>query len=142
MKGEYLVPMGGMVISNAMVISGIVLERIESDISKQIGLIETALSLGASVNQACKNILREAFRAGLSPSVNRVAILGIVSIPGLMSGMIIGGTDPLVAAFYQIIICLMILTSGAITEIIAGYYILRKLFTKQCQLRYDLFEAE
>ncbi|MFW9997144.1 MAG: ABC transporter permease [Candidatus Odinarchaeota archaeon] len=139
--GEFVIPMGGMVISNAMVISGIVLERIFSDISKQKGQIEAALSLGASVNQACQPILREAFRAGVLPSTNRVAILGIVSIPGLMSGMIIGGMEPIIAAIYQIIIFLMILAAGVIAELIAGYYFVKQLFTKQYQLKYEYFEV-
>ncbi|MHA2294398.1 MAG: ABC transporter permease [Candidatus Hodarchaeales archaeon] len=139
LKGEFVIPMGGMVISNSMVISGIVLERIFSDISKQKGQIEAALSLGASVNQACKPILRDAFRAGVLPTTNRVAILGIVSIPGLMSGMIIGGMNPTLAAIYQIIIFLMILAAGMMAELIAGYYFIKQLFTKQIQLKYEYF---
>lgn len=138
-EGEYLIPMGGMVISNTMVITNIALERIYSDVKKSRGTIEAALSLGDSPRNAVFPIIKSGYRAGLLPSTSRVAILGIVTIPGLMSGMIIGGIHPLVAAIYQIIIFLMILSAGFISEIIASFYFMKELFTKEDQLKNYIF---
>jgi putative ABC transport system permease protein len=136
-EGAYIIPMGGMVISNVMVISLIVLERLLSDIQKSKGQIEAALALGDSPQNAIKGILKDSYRAGLLPSTNRVAVLGIVTIPGLMSGMIIGGANPIVAAVYQVIAFLMILSAGFIGSIIASYLCLNQLFTEEDQLKFE-----
>jgi len=126
--------MGGMVISNVMVITLIVLERLISDVQKSKGKIEAALALGDTPQNAIKGILKDSYRAGLLPSTNRVAVLGIVTIPGLMSGMIIGGANPIVAAVYQFVAFLMILSAGFIGAIIASYLCLNHLFTEEDQL--------
>ncbi|MHA1974895.1 MAG: ABC transporter permease [Candidatus Hodarchaeales archaeon] len=137
-KGEYIIPMGGMVIANAMVMTTIVLERMISDVQKNRGLIEAALSLGDSSWNSVKNITRDSYRAAFMPTTNRVAVLGIVTIPGLMSGMIIGGTNPLIAAVYQIIIFLMILSAGFIGSIVLAYFFVRELFNDDDQLQLSL----
>lgn len=133
--GSFIIPMGGMVIANVMVMTTIVLERIIADFKKSKGSIEAALSLGDTPWNSVKSILKESFRAGLLPTTNRVAVLGIVTIPGLMSGMIIGGINPIIAAVYQIIIFLMILAAGFIGEILIGFLFIKELFTPEDQLQ-------
>ncbi|WP_455143571.1 ABC transporter permease [Candidatus Hodarchaeum mangrovi] len=140
LKGEYIIPMGGMVIANVMVMTGIVLERLISDVKKSQGNIEAALSLGDSPWNSIKSITKESYRAAMIPTTNRVAVLGIVTIPGLMSGMIIGGANPLIAAAYQIVIFLMILTSGFIGSIILVFFFIKELFTKEEQLNLSLLQ--
>lgn len=132
-QGEFIIPMGSMVISNTMVITSIVLERTKSDILKAKGSVEAALALGDSSTNAVRTILRDSYKAGLMPSTSRVAILGIVSIPGLMSGMIIGGVPPIEAAVYQIVIFLMILSSSFPASIITNALFTRQFFTKEHQ---------
>jgi putative ABC transport system permease protein len=137
--GEFLIPMGGMVISNAMVWTTIASERLTSDFIKNKGLIEAALSLGANPRVAIQDLLQKAFQSAFNPSINRVAILGIVSIPGLLAGMIIGGENPIVAAVYQVIIFLMIQSAGLIAVVIVTYLLIREFFTPFDQINYDLF---
>ena len=137
-RGEYVIPLGSMVIANTMVITMIVIERLFADIKKSKGLIEAALSLGETSGNAMRNILKESYRAGLMPSINRLAVLGIVTIPGLMSGMIIGGINPVIAAIYQVIIFLMILSSAFIASIIASKLFINNLFTNLDQLNINL----
>lgn len=139
-KGEFIIPMGSMTISNAMVITGIAMERIFSDIKKSRGTIEAALALGDTPRNAVSKILQESMRAGLVPSTNRMAILGVVSIPGLMAGMIIGGANPVEAAAYQIIIFLMILSSGFIGEVVVSYMFVREFFNADDALNTLLFD--
>lgn len=133
LTGEYVIPIGSMVISFAMRVSGIAIERVKSDIIKSKGNIEAALALGDSPYRAIQNILRESYRAGLTPTINRVASLGIVTIPGLMAGMIIGGVPPVEAAIYQIVIFLMLLSASFITSIITNILFTRQFFTKKQQ---------
>lgn len=132
--GEYIIPMGGMVIGNSMTMSSLVIDRMWSNAQKQRALIETALTLGANPIQANELTIREAIRAGLLPNLNRYASLGIVSIPGLMSGMIIGGEHPIVAAFYQVIIFIMIFLSATIAGFIVSRMFLKRMFNKRYQL--------
>jgi len=133
LTGEYVIPIGSMVISFAMRVSGIAVERVKSDIIKSKGSIEAALALGDSPYRAIQNILRESYRAGLTPTINRVASLGIVTIPGLMAGMIIGGIPPVEAAIYQIVIFLMLLSASFITSIITNILFTRQFFTEKQQ---------
>ncbi|NHJ31218.1 MAG: ABC transporter permease [Asgard group archaeon] len=133
LTGEYVIPIGSMVISFAMRVSGIAVERVKSDIIKSKGSIEAALALGDTPHNAKQHILCESYRAGLTPTINRVASLGIVTIPGLMAGMIIGGVHPVEAAIYQIVIFLMLLSSSFLTSIITNNLFTRQFFTKKQQ---------
>ncbi|MFW9916114.1 MAG: ABC transporter permease [Candidatus Thorarchaeota archaeon] len=137
-EGSYVIPLGAMVVSNAMVITNIVIERFTSSLQKSKGMIEAALSLGDSASNSVRIFRQEAFRAGLLPSTNRVAILGIVNIPGLMAGMIIGGANPIVAAVYQVIIFLMLMTAAFISMVIMVKLLLNDLFTDEDQLKATL----
>ncbi len=137
LTGEYVIPIGSMVIAFAMRVSGIAVERVRSDIIKSKGSIEAALALGDSPYRAIQHILRESYRAGLIPTINRVASLGIVTIPGLMAGMIIGGVHPVEAAIYQVVIFLMLLSSSFITSIITNVLFTRQFFTNKQQFDID-----
>ncbi len=137
LTGEYVIPIGSMVIAFAMRVSGIAVERVRSDIIKSKGSIEAALALGDSPYRAIQHILRESYRAGLIPTINRVASLGIVTIPGLMAGMIIGGVHPVEAAIYQVVIFLMLLSSSFITSIITNVLFTKQFFTKKQQFDID-----
>ncbi len=132
--GEYIIPMGGMVIGNAMGINSLVMERMWSNAQKQRSLLETALALGASPLQATNMTIRESIRSGLLPNLNRYASLGIVSIPGLMSGMIIGGTPVLAAALYQVIVFVMIFLACIMSGLIASRIFLKEMFNKRAQI--------
>jgi putative ABC transport system permease protein len=132
--GEFLIPMGGMVIGNIMGLSSLVIDRMWSTAQKQRGLFETALALGASPHQASELTIRESIESGMLPNLNRYASLGIVSIPGLMSGMIIGGMSPIAAAFYQVIIFIMIFLAVVIGSLITSRLFIRYMFNERYQL--------
>ena len=132
--GGVVIPMGGMVIGNIMGLSSLVIDRMWSTAQKQRGLLETALALGATPQQASDMTIRESIESGMLPNLNRYASLGIVSIPGLMSGMIIGGMSPVAAAFYQVIIFIMIFLAVVIGSLIASRLFIRYMFNERCQL--------
>jgi putative ABC transport system permease protein len=132
--GEFIIPMGGMVIGNAMGLSSLALERMWSNAQKQRELLETALALGASAYQALDITIKESMKAGLLPNLNRYAALGIVTIPGLMSGMIIGGMLPVVAALYQVIVFPMIFLGSIINALISSRIFLRQMFNDRLQI--------
>ena len=129
-QAEYFIPIGGMVTGNSMNISYLTLNRITGELKNREGQLEAALCLGASPNQALDHleVLPIALRTAITPSMNTLKTLGLVTIPGLMSGMIIGGINPVAAAFYQVFIFFLIILGGLISAVIASYLSLSHLF--------------
>jgi putative ABC transport system permease protein len=112
---RYLIPLAGMIIGNAMTGASLAAERLGEEIRSRRDEIETALSLGATARQACQSAIRRAFHAALIPSINAMAAMGIVFLPGMMTGQILSGTEPILAVKYQIAIMCAITGSVAIT---------------------------
>jgi putative ABC transport system permease protein len=112
-KPQYFIPLGGMIIGNSMNAIAIALERLLTDIRARQNEIEMKLCLGADYREASNDIVRNAMRAGMIPSINSMMAVGIVFIPGMMTGQILAGADPMIAIKYQIIVMVMIV--GATT---------------------------
>ena len=139
--GSFVIPVGSMVIFFAMRESGVALERLKSDLLKSKGEIEAALALGATPTRSIRLLLRDSFRASLVPTINRVAVLGIVTIPGLMSGMIIGGASPIEAAVYQIVVFMMLLAAAFFTSIVTNYLFTKQFFTNEDQINLEFYNT-
>lgn len=137
--GSFVIPIGSMVIFFAMRESGVALERLKSDLLKSKGEIEAALALGATPTRSIRVLLRDSFRASLVPTINRVAVLGIVTIPGLMSGMIIGGASPIEAAVMQIVVFMMLLAAAFFTSIVTNYLFTKQFFTNEDQINLEFY---
>ena len=134
---RYLIPLAGMIIGNSMNGASLAAERLTAEMRDRKEEIETALSLGASGRQASEPAVRNAFRAALMPTINTMAAMGIVSLPGMMTGQILSGTEPMVAVRYQIAIMCAITGSVAITAfliVLQGY---RHYFTKAQQFQVE-----
>ena len=131
---QYFIPLGGMIIGNSMNAITISLDRLFSDIRKQRDEVELALCLGATYQEATSTILRDTIRAGMIPSINALMTVGLVSIPGMMTGQILAGADPVIAIKYQIIVMLMLVASTAIGSIIVVNVMRRRCFTRAHQL--------
>ncbi len=117
-----------------MVICSLALNRLAGAISSNRDRIETSLCLGASSEEALEPYTRLSVAASLIPSIDTVRTLGIIIIPGTMTGMIIGGTDPLWAAEYQLIRYFMLISAGIITSILATHLAEKHLLTDAHQL--------
>lgn len=129
-----LIPVGSMVIANSMNVCALALERFRSEVESHVGLIETGLSLGAAPEDVVTPYVRVAVAASLIPRIDSMRSLGIVWIPGLMSGMILSGTDPVYAAIYQFVVIAMIFASSGLTAIVSGLLIRARIFTSAEQL--------
>jgi putative ABC transport system permease protein len=117
-----------------MVICSLTLERLIREIRLNRLQIETALSLGASSKEAIESYGRLSIQASLIPTIDSLKTLGIIFIPGAMAGLLIAGTNPLVAAEYQIIVYLMIVGGGIITSLLVFYFTRNKIFNDFEQL--------
>ena len=119
-KSMALVPLGSMIVANAMNTCAQVLERYASDLRLNAGRVEAALALGASSSQAALPYARNATSAALIPSLNSLRSLGIVWIPGFAAGMLLTGSDPVYTAIYQFMVIAMIYAASGITALLAA----------------------
>ena len=125
---RYLLPLAGMVIGNSMNAIAIALDRLFSDLRSRRDEVEMKLCLGADYQEASQEILKEAMRAGMIPSINALMAVGLVFIPGMMSGQILAGADPLVSIRYQIVVMLMLVASTAMGSLIVLLLVRRQCF--------------
>ena len=135
---RYLIPLGGMVIGNAMNTTSLTLARVRDDVTEQRLKVEAALALGATSRQAVSPILKTALRNAMIPLIDSTKTTGIIFLPGAMVGMIIAGADPLEAARLQIVVLYMLLGSVSIAAILVGLLSYRSFFTARHQLKVDL----
>lgn len=129
-----LVPVGSMIVANAMNTNGLALNRFRADVEAHVGHVEAALALGASPEQAAGPHAQDAVEASLIPRIDSLRSLGIVWIPGLMAGMVLSGTDPVYAAIYQFVIIAMIYAAAGLTSVISTLLIRGRAFSPAEQL--------
>ncbi len=131
----YFIPVGGMIIGNSMNAISLSINSWFEGLKKDKDRIELFLSLGADPKESTTLNFKESVKTGMIPSINALMSVGVVAIPGMMSGQILAGTDPLIAVKYQVIIMLILAGSTAVTTV-AALFIVRKLsFTGNHQLK-------
>lgn len=129
-----LVPVGSMLIANAMNTNGLALNRLRSDVLAHVGEIETALALGAESRVSVSPYVQASFEASLIPAIDSLRSLGIVWIPGLMAGMLLSGARPVYAAIYQFVVLAMIFAASGLTSLVSTLLIRSRIFTSAEQL--------
>ncbi len=129
-----LVPVGSMIIANAMNACAQAAERFKADVTANVGQVETALALGAAPDATVAPYVQSAVYASLLPRFDMLKSLGLVWIPGVMAGMMVSGTNPVYAGIYQFIIVAMILAASGITGMVAVLLMRRRAFSSAAQL--------
>lgn len=129
-----LVPVGSMLIANAMNTNGLALNRFRSDVLAHVGEIETALALGADGKTSVAPYVQVSFEASLIPAIDSLRSLGIVWIPGLMAGMLLSGARPVYAAIYQFVLLAMIFASSGLTSLVSTLMIRTQVMSAADQL--------
>jgi putative ABC transport system permease protein len=129
-----LVPVGSMLIANAMNSNALALDRFRGEVEAHVGQIEAGLALGAEPGKVVLPYVRASVQASLIPRVDTLRSLGIVWIPGLMAGMILAGSNPVYAAIYQFVVIAMIFASSGITALVSTHLIRRHAFSPAQQL--------
>ena len=115
---RYLIPLAGMIIGNSMTGASLAAERLSAEMKERGEEIEAALCLGATAVQAARPAVENAFRAALIPTVNAMVAMGLVFLPGMMTGQILSGTEPVIAVKYQIAIMCVITGSVVLTSLV------------------------
>jgi putative ABC transport system permease protein len=129
-----LIPVGSMLIANSMNTNSLTLNRFRSEVEAHTGLIETALALGAGSKQTVSPYVQASFQASLIPAIDSLRSLGIVWIPGLMTGMLLSGSKPIYAAIYQFVILSMIFSASGLTSLVSTLLIRTHAFSPAEQL--------
>jgi len=131
----YLIPLMGMVIGNSLNSATLAVDRLDSDLRAGREHVEALLALGATSHQAAAASVRGAMKAAMIPIINSMMVVGLVSLPGMMTGQILGGNAPLIAIKYQVLIMYMIAFSSAVTAFVLTTLRARSYFTAAHQLR-------
>lgn len=133
-KPDQIIPVSGMIISNAMVALGLCYKQLILNFKNKREEVETKLSLGADILPSCIEIIRNAIKTGMIPTIDSAKTLGIVSLPGMMTGLILAGIQPIEAIKYQIMVTFMLLSTTSISSFIACYLSYKNFFNKRKQL--------
>lgn len=131
---QYIIPISGMMIGNSMVLSILFLNRFTAEIEASENQIELVLSLGGTPKQAIHKQLTNAIKASMIPTIESQKTIGLVQLPGMMSGQIIGGADPVQAVQFQLLILFALLTTAALSSILIGFLSYPTLFNERMQL--------
>lgn len=135
---RYLIPLGGMIIGNVLNGMSLAAERFRSELISGRERVECLLSMGATAERASHMMKKSALIAAMIPTINSLMIIGLIQIPGVMTGQILTGNDPLMAAKYQIIIMFMIVGGKTMALSLGLKLIARQYFTSEHQLRPEL----
>ena len=131
---QYIIPISGMLIGNSMVLSILFLNRFTAEITSHHDEIELILSLGGTPKQAIHRQLMNAVKASMIPTIESQKTIGLVQLPGMMSGQIIGGADPIQAVQFQLLIIFALLTTATLSSIMIGFLSYPALFNERMQI--------
>lgn len=132
---EQVVPMSGMVIGNSMVAIGLALERMKSEFHENYDRLQAALALGATPKEATQPLIRKIVKAAMIPNVDGLKTIGLVQLPGMMTGLILAGVSPHVAIRYQIVISLSIFVAVSVSAMLVTVLTYRAFYNKHMQLQ-------
>jgi putative ABC transport system permease protein len=138
---RYVLPILGMVLGNALTGVALVLDTVSQAVVRERPAIEARLALGATRLEALDEVLKRALRTGTMPILNAMAASGVVSLPGMMTGQILAGLDPVEAAKYQIMIMFLIAGATGLSVVLAGFGAVVLLTDERHRLRLDRLAA-
>ncbi len=138
-SARYLIPLTGMIFGNIVKTNVVALDRFYSQVRRRDAEYIAYVSMGATHNEAIKPFVREACRSALAPQIATVSTMGLVALPGMMTGQILGGSSPAVAITYQILIMVAIFLTSSLSVFFSVVVSSRRAFDAYGRLRNDMF---
>lgn len=138
---RYAIPLMGIVLGSVLNSASIALDAFFGDVVNSRNKIEGQLALGTTLQQALAPFMRDAVRKGLIPIINQMAAAGIITLPGIMTGQLLAGVDPLSAVKYQILLLFLLAGSSALASGGAVFFASRSISDKRERLRLDRFST-
>ena len=130
---QYAIPLLGMILGNTLNGVSLGLDRLGSELSGKRDQVEALLALGATRWEAANRPIQQAVRTGLIPTINAMMVVGIVSLPGMMTGQLLAGTSPVEAVKYQVVIMFLIASGTALGTVSVVLLSYRRLFNEDHQ---------
>lgn len=127
-EARYFVPVSGMILGNMLTANVIALNAFYSGIRRESNYYRYLLGNGATQQEALRPFMRDALVKSFNPTIASMAVMGLVALPGTMTGQILGGSSPTVAIKYQIMIMISIFASSLISVLITLWITRRKAF--------------
>ena len=138
---QYAIPLLGMILGNTLNGISLGLDRLGGELSAHRGKVETLLALGATRWEAARQPVQQAIRTGMIPLINSMMVVGIVSLPGMMTGQLLAGVNPLEAVKYQIVIMFLIASGTALGTVGVVLLSYRRLFGSDHQFLYQCLKV-
>ncbi len=135
---QYAIPLTGMILGNSLNGISLGLNRLSEQLATHRDQVEAMLTLGATRWEAARTSIRQAIHSGMIPVINSMMVVGIVNLPGMMTGQLLAGVSPLQAVRYQIIIMFLIAAATALGTVSVVLLSYRRLFNEHHQFRSDL----
>jgi len=132
---QYVIPIAGMILGNAMTSAALAGDRLQSDLRARTNEIEAMLALGFPGSEAVQPMVRSAVRAAMIPTGSGMMTVGLVQLPGMMTGQILAGASPLVAIEYQIVVVFMLAVATSVASLLFVRLAVRRYLTPAHQLR-------
>lgn len=132
---RYIIPIAGMIIGNSMTGISLGVKTLVEGMTTNKQLVEAALILGATPKMASEQVVKSAFDAAMMPTINSMVGMGIVFLPGMMTGQILGGASPIIAIEYQIAVMLGIVGSVSLTVLLFVQLGYKTFFNSRSQIK-------
>ncbi len=134
---RYAIPLAGIVLGSVLNAGSLTLDTFLSEVRNRRAAIETQLALGCSYRVAIAPMMRNAIRRGLLPIVNQMSAAGVITLPGIMTGQILAGADPIDAVKYQILLLFLLAGASGLTGVSIAFLTARRLTDARQRLRLD-----
>jgi putative ABC transport system permease protein len=134
---RYAIPLAGIVLGSVLNAGSLTLDVLLGDARRERSSIEAQLALGVPYRAATAPLMRNAVRRGLLPIVNQMSAAGLITLPGIMTGQIIAGEDPIEAVKYQILLMFLLAGASGLTSLTIAELAMRRLSDSRQRLRLD-----
>ena len=136
-EARYAISLAGIVLGSVLNSGSLALDNLLSAVTRERPSIEAQLGLGESFHDATRTLVRQAIRRGIMPTVNQMSAAGVITLPGIMTGQILAGLDPLEAVKYQILLMFLLAGASGLSAAIIAYLALGRLTDERQRLRLD-----
>jgi putative ABC transport system permease protein len=139
---RYAIPLAGIILGNVLNGGSLALDSLLGSVVRERAAIEAQLALGASFSHAMRGLIGTSVRRALLPAINQMSAAGVVTLPGIMTGQILAGMDPLEAAKYQILLLFLLSGGSGLAAVAVVYLAAMRLTDDRQRLRIDRLTAK
>jgi putative ABC transport system permease protein len=138
---RYAIPLAGIILGSVLNGGSLALDSLLGGVVRERAAIEAQLALGVRFSHAMRGLIRASVRRALLPIINQMSAAGVVTLPGIMTGQILAGMDPMEAAKYQILLIFLLSGGSGLAAVAVVYLAAMRLTDDRQRLRIDRLTA-